>query len=75
MSLWLISKWFGHNGAGLLEAVKDGGKSTIVPTLAITNEAPTDPSDKALLAQFRQQMTRPLDPVRLTESIRVLANG
>ena len=64
----------GHNSAGLLEAVKGEGKSTI-PTLAIVNEAPSDSSDKALLAQFQRYMTRPLDPVRLTDSIRALANG
>ena len=64
----------GHNSAGLVEAVKGEGKSAI-PTLAIVNEAPSDSSDKALLAQFQRYMTRPLDPVRLTDSIRALANG
>ncbi len=64
----------GYNSAGLLAALKGEGKSTI-PTLAIVNEVPTDSDDKALLAQFQRYMTRPLDPVRLTDSIRALANG
>ena len=63
-----------HNSAGLVEAVRGEGKSAI-PTLAIVNEAPSDSSDKALLAQLQRHMIRPLDPVRLTDSIRALANG
>ena len=64
----------GHNCSGLLEALGGEGKSA-VPTLAIVSEAPSDTSDKALLAQFQLSMTRPLNPARLTESIRALANG
>jgi len=65
----------GPNSARLLEVLAGTGRGTKVPTLAIVNAAPTDPVDKALLALFRNHLTRPLDPTRLTESIRVLTNG
>ena len=65
----------GPNSSRLLQALAGRGRGTRVPTVAIVNEAPTDPVDKALLALFHNHLTRPLDPVRLTESIRVLTNG
>jgi CheY-like chemotaxis protein len=67
----------GPNSSRLMQAleVKGRDRGTTVPTVAIVNEAPTDPVDKALLALFHNHLTRPLDPVRLTESIRVLTNG
>ena len=65
----------GPNSSRLLEALAGRGRDTKVPTVAIVNEAPTDPVDKALLALFHNHLTRPLDPARLTESIRVLTNG
>ena len=65
----------GPNTSRLLEALAGRGRGTKVPTVAIVNEAPTDPVDKALLALFHNHLTRPLDPARLTESIRVLTNG
>ena len=65
----------GPNSSRLLEALAGRGRGTKVPTVAIVNEAPTDPVDKALLALFHNHLTRPLDPARLTESIRVLTNG
>ena len=65
----------GPNSSRLLQALAGRGRGTTVPTVAIVNEAPTDPVDKALLALFHNHLTRPLDPVRLTESIRVLTNG
>ncbi|HET6960856.1 MAG TPA: ATP-binding protein [Terriglobia bacterium] len=65
----------GPNSARLLEALAGTGMGTKIPTLAIVNAAPTNPVDKALLALFRNHLTRPLDPTRLTESVRVLTNG
>jgi len=65
----------GPNTSRLLEALAGRGRGTKVPTVAIVNEAPTDPVDMALLALFHNHLTRPLDPARLTESIRVLTNG
>ena len=65
----------GPNSSRLLEALAGRGRGTKVPTVAIVNEAPTDPVDMALLALFHNHLTRPLDPARLTESIRVLTNG
>ena len=65
----------GPNTSRLLEALAGRGRGTKVPTVAIVNEAPTDPVDKALLALFHNHLTRPLDPARLTESIKVLTNG
>jgi len=65
----------GPNSSRLLEALAGRGRDTKVPSVAIVNEAPTDPVDKALLALFHNHLTRPLDPARLTESIRVLTNG
>src|SRR4030095_8891012 len=65
----------GPNSSRLLQALAGRGGGTTVPTVAIVNEAPTDPVDTALLALFHSHLTRPLDPVRLTESIRVLTNG
>jgi PAS domain S-box-containing protein len=65
----------GPNSSRLLQALAGRGRGSTVPTLAIVNEAPTDPVDKALLALFRNHQKRPLDPVQLTESIRVLTNG
>jgi hypothetical protein len=70
--LWLISKWPQQLPPTASPATR--GKGTAVPTLAIVNEAPTDPGDKALLAQFQKHLTRPLDPLRLAESIMVLAD-
>jgi len=64
----------GPNSSRLLQALAGRGRGTTVPTVAIVNEAPTDPVDKALLALFHNHLTRPLDPVGLTESIRVLTN-
>jgi CheY-like chemotaxis protein len=40
----------GPNSSGLLKALEGRGKGTAVPTLAIVNEAPTDPGHRALLA-------------------------
>jgi len=65
----------GPNSSRLLEALAGRDRDTKVPSVAIVNEAPTDPVDKALLALFHNHLTRPLDPARLTESIRVLTNG
>lgn len=65
----------GSNSSRLLQALEGRGRVITVPTLAIVNEAPTDPVEKALLALFHNHLTRPLDPVRLTESIRALTNG
>ena len=65
----------GSNSSRLLQALEGRGRVITVPTLAIVNEAPTDPVDKALLALFHNHLTRPLDPARLTESIRALTNG
>ena len=65
----------GPNTSRLLEALAGRGRGTKVPTVAIVNEAPTDPVDMALLALFHNHLTRPLDPARLTESIRVVTNG
>jgi PAS domain S-box-containing protein len=38
----------GPNSSRLLQALQGRGKGTAVPTLAIVNEAPSDPGDKAL---------------------------
>jgi PAS domain S-box-containing protein len=65
----------GPNSSRLLQALEGRGRGARVPTLAIVNEGPTDPVDKALLARFHNHLTRPLDPVRLIESIRALTNG
>ena len=65
----------GPNSPRLLQALEGTGMGRTVPTIAIVNEAPTDPVDKTLLALFHRYLTRPLDPLRLTESIRALANG
>jgi len=65
----------GPNSSRLLKALEGRRQGTAVPTLAIVNEAPTDLGDKALLAQFQKHLTRPLDPVRLTQSIMLLADG
>ena len=64
----------GHNCSGLLEAVKGEGKST-VPTLAIVNEAPSDSSRQSASCAVSSYHDPTLNPVRLTESIRALANG
>jgi CheY-like chemotaxis protein len=64
----------GHNSATLVEVLRGEGDSSIA-TLAIVNEAPSDSGDGALLAQFQRYMTRPLDPIQLTDSIRALARG
>jgi CheY-like chemotaxis protein len=64
----------GHNGTGLLEAVRGEGNSSI-PTLAIVNETPSGSDESTLLAQFQRYMTRPLDPIQLADSIRALATG
>jgi len=64
----------GQNSSHLLQALERRGRGT-VPTVAIVNEAPADPVDRALLALFHTHLTRPLDPVRLTESVRALTNG
>jgi hypothetical protein len=64
----------GHKSAALLEVLRGEGDSSIA-TLAIVNEAPSDSGDGALLAQFQRYMTRPLDPIQLTDSIRALAKG
>ena len=65
----------GPNSPRLRQALEGTGKGRTVPIVAIVDEAPTDPVDKALLTLFHKYLTRPLDPVRLTESIRALANG
>jgi len=65
----------GPNSPRLRQALEGTGKGRTVPILAIVNETPTDPVDKALLALFHNHLTRPLDPLRLTESIRDLASG
>jgi CheY-like chemotaxis protein/anti-sigma regulatory factor (Ser/Thr protein kinase) len=65
----------GPNSSRLLQALERRGKRPSVPTLAIVNEAPTDPKEKAVLAQFQKHLTRPLDPVRLARSVVVLADG
>ena len=64
----------GPHSARLLQALEASGKDRAVPTLAIVNEAPIDPGDKALLGQFQEHLTRPLDPMRLMQAILALAN-
>jgi PAS domain S-box-containing protein len=63
----------GSNSSRLLHALEGSGKRTAVPVLAIVDRAPTSPGDQALLAQFQKHLTRPLDPLRLVESVIVLA--
>lgn len=65
----------GPNSSRLLQALEANLEGAVVPTLAIVNEAPNDPGDKALLAEFQKHLTRPLDPVRLAQSIMALAAG
>jgi CheY-like chemotaxis protein len=65
----------GPNTSRLLRALEENLKGAAVPTLAIVNEAPNDPGDTALLAEFQKHLTRPLDPVRLAQSIMALAAG
>jgi len=63
------------HGSGLLRILEGRSKGAVLPALAIINNVPIDPEDKALLTQFRKHVTRPLDPVQLTQAIRLLAEN
>ncbi len=65
----------GANGSRLLQALKDRGSGDAVPALAIVDETPVEDGEKAVLAQFRAYLTRPLDPARLTHLVASLARG